>query len=135
MSGEKEPEGFRCVYVCVCVELCVCLHTCAHWVSRVGEQPSSPLFTSQRPRPSHCSLICVSPSGQGCKAIAITLGDPWVSPRKYLDCAYSPSLARHTHRWPCREAHGGWVAGAGHQKLAGGGGAAGWTAGDLHGCY
>ena len=139
MSGEKEPEGFRCVYVCVCmcvcVDLCVCLYTCAPWAPRVGEQPSSPPFTSQRPRLSHCSLICVSPSGQGCKVTAVILGDPWVSTCEYLDCTCSPSLAGRMRRWPCREAHGGWAAGAGHQMLAGGGGAAGWAAGDLHGCY
>ena len=109
-------------------------HVCTLGLSG-GGAAQQPLFTSQRPRPSHCSLICVSPSGQGCQATAITPGDPWVSPCKYLDCACSPSLARRTHRWPCQEAHGGWVAGAGHQKLAGDGGAAGWTAGDLHGCY
>ena len=100
-----------CVCMCVHVNLCVCLHTCAPCAPRVGQQPSSPPFSPPTHLPEASLLpllsdLCV-PSGQGCKVTAVILGDPWVSPCEYLDCACSPSLARHMHRWPCREAHGG----------------------------
>ena len=118
-----------CVGVPACRGVCMSARVCTSGPSGWGAAQQPPVHLSQAlPAPLLSDFLCVSFRAGLQRPLVL----PWETPGCPPVSTCSPSLAGQAHRWWGRETNGGWVARARHWMQAGGGGAVGQAAGDLH---